>query len=302
MRLFLFLITVFSFSIPHSEQIHLSRDNLAQMCNCNIHTIQRIDFLFRNITSVDPLTFRNLTNLRVISLDGNQLTSVDENLYQGLINLIWIDLDRNFLTYLPPRLFSGLVNLEVLDLFNNKISFLNETIFQGLPRLKMIWLQSNPLHVIDNRLFHGLTSLRELRLDNHNFNDLDRDTFRDLSNLETLNLNAIPGNSSFRIMKIDDYTFHGLYNLKTLKLEYNKIALFSKNALVGLKNLERVCLYGNSITWQSPELIKDICNQNPKCQVFTTQKCDDKNRSNQMMSIDNLIYFAFLVVYYTTKY
>ena len=126
-------VLILSFCIYNSKaQIHVNRENLAQLCSCNIFTTEFIDLYQKGVSSVDPNTFRGLINVKRIRLDGNQLTSVDESLYKGLINLIWIDLDKNQLTSLPPGLFNGLINLEILDLYSNKIRFLNETLFQGI--------------------------------------------------------------------------------------------------------------------------------------------------------------------------
>ena len=72
---------------------------------------------------------------------------------------------------------------------------------------------------------------------------------------------------------IDAVTFKWLKSLRQLQLESNRIISFDRNALVGLNNLEKVCLAENIIASLFPEILNDICTTNPKCKVLTMQKC-----------------------------
>jgi len=56
-------------------------------------------------------------------------------------------------------------------------------------------------------------------------------------------------------------------------LESNKIKSFNDNTLIGLSKLNKVCLYNNPISIQSPTTLGNICNMNPNCQVFISSKC-----------------------------
>ena len=66
---------------------------------------------------------------------------------------------------------------------------------------------------------------------------------------------------------------HAILYLKFLYLESNEIISFDRNALVGLINLESVCLEQNHIYILLPNDISEVCDTNPKCKVYLT-KCN----------------------------
>ena len=73
------------------------------------------------------------------------------------------------------------------------------------------------------------------------------------------------------ITSISSDHFKNLLNLKNLYLDSNQLISFDRNALVGLINLELVCLAQNPISVQFPASISKVCDSNPKCQVNLTQ-------------------------------
>ena len=84
------------------------------------------------------LFFRELTNLRKLHLEFNELKSVDGDVFQGLTSLTHLYLTYNQLTYLPNGVFKGLHNLQYLYLYENKITKLQKGVFQGLKSLKKL--------------------------------------------------------------------------------------------------------------------------------------------------------------------
>jgi len=58
-----------------------------------------------------------------------------------------------------------------------------------------------------------------------------------------------------------------------LNLESNDIVTFDKNALVGLTNLERVCMSQNPISNLFPESLTSMCSGNYKCNIIINSKC-----------------------------
>jgi hypothetical protein len=62
-------------------------------------------------------------------------------------------------------------------------------------------------------------------------------------------------------------------NVRYLNLESSNIVSFNRNSLVGLKNLEKVCLFKNPISSLFPESLTSICNGNSKCKVFINSFC-----------------------------
>ena len=106
-----------------------------------------------------PDLFRGLSNLKEISLSGNNLSSVPPDLFRGLSNLQIIDLDENNLSSVPPDLFRGLSNLRAIWLNRNNLSSVPPDLFRGLSNLQEIWLTKNNLSSLPPDLFRGLSSL-----------------------------------------------------------------------------------------------------------------------------------------------
>jgi len=73
-----------------------------------------------------------------------------------------------------------------------------------------------------------------------------------------------------KIASIDANTFKSLFKLLRLDLESTQIISFNRDALVGLINLEFVCLEQNPISILFPTSISKVCDGNPKCQVYLT--------------------------------
>ena len=66
--------------------------------------------------------------------------------------------------------------------------------------------------------------------------------------------------------------YNELVNLEYLMLESNRIVSFNKNALIGLNDLETICLFDNPISLFQT-LISNVCSFNVKCKVYSNQKC-----------------------------
>ena len=92
------------------------------------------------------------------------------------------------------------------------------------------------------------------------------DTFNGLSNLEKLNLD-------YNKLRKIDFNLKDLYNLKYLSLQFNEIVQFGKNELVGLNQLELVCLFNNPLSILIPASLSDLCSTNPKCIINTESNC-----------------------------
>jgi Leucine-rich repeat (LRR) protein len=103
----------------------------------------------------------------------------------------------------------------------------------------------NQISSINPSSLSGLYSLQELYLDNNKITDISESIFKDL------------------------------IELKFLNMKNNKIVAFNKDSLFGLYWLEKICMYGNPITTQFPELVNNICSSiaNPKCEVVITVIC-----------------------------
>ena len=76
-------------------QIHLNRDNLNELCNCNSFVSRKIILSNKNISTIDTLTFNGLYSLQVLLLQSNQLTKIDEFTFKELSSLRYLYLSNN---------------------------------------------------------------------------------------------------------------------------------------------------------------------------------------------------------------
>jgi Leucine-rich repeat (LRR) protein len=122
-------------------QIHLNRSNLESVCECRIKN-RFIKLISKNISTIDPYTFQNLTQLTNLYLDHNEITQIDKITFLGLVNIIDLTLNNNQIEEIDPITFKDLVNLaNLLDLTSNKISKLYANNFQGLSLLQVIFIK-----------------------------------------------------------------------------------------------------------------------------------------------------------------
>uniref|UniRef100_A0A8C9EJW0 Nyctalopin n=1 Tax=Pavo cristatus TaxID=9049 RepID=A0A8C9EJW0_PAVCR len=112
-------------------------------------------------------TFRNLTFLHSLWLDGNNLTFLSPGTFHALSKLRELDLSRNSrLTYLHANTFRGLLNLISLDLSHCNIFEIHPLLFSHLPSLERLNLASNNMRYVP-QAFSNLSSLTRLSLESN---------------------------------------------------------------------------------------------------------------------------------------
>jgi Leucine-rich repeat (LRR) protein len=113
------LIINFLFFNITIAQIHLTKDNLDQVCGCKASQTAFIILWNKNITTIDPSTFNGLNSLHTLWLQNNQLTTADQSTFNGLNSLKELNLNNNQLTKVEPSTFNGLNSLQG---FNKRIN------------------------------------------------------------------------------------------------------------------------------------------------------------------------------------
>lgn len=187
----------------------------------NGHVVS-IDLSGNNLIGTIPTTINNLTYLKTLNLDSNQLSGsipIGFGLMSWLNHLI---LSNNNLTGGIPRQLGNITNLLNLNLSNN------------------------PLGGDIPNSFGNLTQLQTLLLTYCNLNGAIRPQFRFLQNLQHLYLT---GNSldSLIFSDIDEMT-----SLKVLQLGDNNLSGTIPENLLQLPNLEEIYLYENNFTGNLP--------------------------------------------------
>ena len=109
--MFKFIINFLLFKITIA-QIHLTKDNLNQVCNCvSSAALTWIDLSYKNITTIDPYTFNGLNSLQRIMLHNNQLIRIEPSTFTALISLQLLWLSSNQIATIDPSTFRGLNSL-----------------------------------------------------------------------------------------------------------------------------------------------------------------------------------------------
>ncbi|XP_035488544.2 keratocan isoform X1 [Scophthalmus maximus] len=173
----------------------------------------RTQYLFlqgNNISSLSSAVLLNITGLRWLILDHNQLTSdkLDRTTLQNQTELCYFFANHNQLSLVPNGLPAG---LRQLRLAHNQISSISPGAFSNLQNLTLLLLQGNRLRTINEGDLNGLVSLNLLDLGGNLFSSVPRHLPLSLQQLYLSN-NSVPG--------LEKDIFKGLFNLKYLRLSH----------------------------------------------------------------------------------
>ncbi|KAM4558856.1 toll-like receptor 8 [Odontesthes bonariensis] len=224
----------------------------------------------KNIT-VQPFSkLLNLTQLNLSWANKNNKVIIAANVFKNLTKLHKLRLAGNCLKGIPDHLP---VSVGVLDLKNNKIIFLDNNSFAYLTNLTELYLSKNcytwnpcgeRVKIMDNS-FAALTKLQALDLSFNNLSNVPKGLPKSLTMLNV---------ASNKIQYMHKEYFHGLHNLKVLRLQgncqrcqnapYPCVACVNTSlgidddAFQNLTQLESLNLGGNSLHYLNPSWFKSL--------------------------------------------
>ncbi|XP_049894083.1 lumican isoform X2 [Epinephelus moara] len=201
----------------------------------------RTQYLFlqgNNISSLSSSFLANITDLRWLILDHNQLQSdkLDQAALQNQSQLSYFFANHNHLKSVPSALPAG---LKQLRLAHNQIRSISPGAFQNLHNLTLLLLQGNRLQTITEGDLKGLVSLnlldlsgnslssvpkhlppsvQQLYLSNNTLSELDEDSFVGFLSLKYLRLSHCGLQSSSVHLQVFNFS-----SLVELDLSYNKL-------------------------------------------------------------------------------
>ncbi|KAL7408713.1 hypothetical protein ABVT39_028087 [Epinephelus coioides] len=201
----------------------------------------RTQYLFlqgNNISSLSSFFLANITDLRWLILDHNQLQSdkLDQATLQNQSQLSYFFANHNHLKSVPSALPAG---LKQLRLAHNQIRSISPGAFQNLHNLTLLLLQGNRLQTITEGDLKGLVSLnlldlsgnslssvpkhlppsvQQLYLSNNTLSELDEDSFIGFLSLKYLRLSHCGLQSSGVHLQVFNFS-----SLVELDLSYNKL-------------------------------------------------------------------------------
>ncbi|XP_071798570.1 uncharacterized protein [Asterias amurensis] len=141
-----------------------------------------------NISSLEPGTFKTMTNLKVLSLKNNDIYEIKPNTFASLGYLLWLDLSNTSLVELQERTFLGMPSLKGITIFDVPLETVRDDAFHGLPQLDTLILvrqDSNlPRLKFGQKAFDGLVNLKRLYVDDHRICCFFKDKNVDCKTLE----------------------------------------------------------------------------------------------------------------------
>ncbi|KAK7093717.1 leucine-rich repeat-containing protein 15-like [Littorina saxatilis] len=187
-----------------------------------------------NIMQINDTDFANMTHLRLLALNNNQLHFVANRALDGLTGLEELWLRNNKLVYVPRRIPD---NLQKLYMDSNMIQEIEDGLFTNTSRLHYINVENNKINGIHNQTFKGLRFLKSVNFRSNRLRVIESGTFSALRNLSTLSLSNNP------LEKIEDGAFHDLGNLTSLHLDMcgERITL-EQNFLPEMPNLKTLSM------------------------------------------------------------
>ena len=197
------------------------------------------------LTEIPPEVFE-LTHLKILKLDQNQISKLPESL-GNLTNLKLLNLSDNQLLKLPES-FGKLTNLKLLNLWKNQLSELPES-FGRLTNLKLLNLSGNQLSELPES-FGKLTNLTELYLSGNQLSKLP-ESLGKLINLAELYL------WKNQLSELPE-SLGKLTNLTLLNLSDNQLSEPLKS-LIKLTKLTELYLWKNQLS-ELPESLGNLTN------------------------------------------
>ena len=228
-----------------------------------LNKLESIYFRSSNISLIDIDTFANLSNLKSLDLEENDLTQfvrlrlsksltvltcarnqLSDVVFLEEIGIKDLDLSKNRLKTFERINFDFLPNLTRLELSSNPIANPNDVYLQikGVGNaLTELSLKEINLSVLNSKFFDKLANLMILDLSSNRIEVIQQGTFSNLQKLTTINL------INNRLTQIDNSLFYRLSRLAEIDLTNNSISKLDSRVFANLTSLERVYLDVNKL-------------------------------------------------------
>ena len=131
----------------------------------HLATLKTLHLNDNRMTSLSPAPWTNLTLLRELYLQGNNLERLPE--FAGLPHLVVLNVSRNVIATIDDNSFVDLGQLVALDLSHNRIVQVTDDAFVGLKSLQVLTLAHNRIQAISPDSLSHLATLHGLVL-SHN--------------------------------------------------------------------------------------------------------------------------------------
>ncbi|XP_058258941.1 transforming growth factor beta activator LRRC33 [Hemibagrus wyckioides] len=246
-----------------------------------------------------PHTICTLTQ-RTAICNSLRLSSVPSDLPQQTEELF---LNQNIILKLQNGCLSGYSSLRMLSCANCFLNAVDGQVFSSSPLIENLNFADNELHKEHSQFAQSLGTLTRLRILDISGNGLTEDMVSELlQNLTTLEFLDLSRNV---LLRLDEYTFRDLHQLKELNLE-NNVLFEIDSAFDHLKKLRRLNLAFNSlpclVKFEMTQLVVLNASHNLIEWFITNQDITETFELETLDLSDNrLLYFPFLPTYNRIK-
>lgn len=185
--------------------------------------LRKIYFKDNDVAALRPGVFRNLSRLKVLTMDGNNMTSLGKSFFEGLSDLELLELIGSGLQSLDPDVFRPLGNLKQLKIIFNNITVLPLGLFRANKGLEYLGIRN-----VDEALEHTV--------------DIPRDFFRSIAMLQQLALVKVGK------LVLHDDIFACLGAMKLLALTGNQISRLASTMFPQSSTLTHLYFSQNNLT------------------------------------------------------
>ncbi|EEZ97559.1 decorin [Tribolium castaneum] len=184
-------------NLPKLTKLRITHNKLAKIPT-NIFSnlpLETLALSQNQITTIEKFAFANMTKLKKLFLDGNNLTGFNVPDYvtrPETLDRLW--LHQNQLPELTNYMLEGLTNLKILNLGFNSISRIEPKTFEQTPKLENLVLTNNQLTSIDGAVLPatGLQNLKILYLDHNRLMFLSSNFLFRLNSLKAMSIGGNP--------------------------------------------------------------------------------------------------------------
>ena len=196
----------------------------------SVKGLEELSLAYNIIREIPKGTFKDLNNLKILNMYGNQIAVVDQDTFAGAeSNLEYLDLGFNIIKSIATDL--SLPNLKYLNLAKNNLSNI-EGAFNLLSSLNSLVLKENAIDNVTPFTFTGLNNLISIDLSQN----LIRSVLPEVFSNNYLNEVNVSGNL---LKELEQDTFVNLPILEVLDLSHNNLNTINNGAFNAIPRLKK---------------------------------------------------------------
>ncbi|NXM66351.1 MXRA5 protein, partial [Serilophus lunatus] len=181
-------------------EVHCTFRSLAAVPARIAKHVERINFGFNSIQSIQENSFAGLTKLELLMIHGNDIQNIPNGALKDLESLQVFKISYNKLKAITTQTLQGLSSLMRLHMDHNRIEFIHPDAFNGLTSLRLVHLEGNLLQQLHPNTFSTfmvldyfkLSTVRHLYLSENALRTLPAGIFQGMPLLENLYLHGNP--------------------------------------------------------------------------------------------------------------